>query len=877
MVKQPKAAEPQKPLRPNPACTRCLLYAESRTVCCEGAGPFGAAIMLVGEALGLNEDEVGRPFVGDAGHKLNYCLSRAGLERKRCRIENCIRCRPPKNRKPTKKEGDACWPYLLRDILMQRPKVIVALGATATLTLIEQARAKKGRTVDTLRGFYERRTFSWTSPKGVAHSHTCYVVPTYHPAACLRDWQKDDLLVFDLLIAKELSEGREPLRWPATEVKVLRTLPEVLAFLRSLGKTSGFVVDLETTSLRPHSAEIMCIGFCRRAGHATILPLLLQDKRPCWTAGERRQIVEELARLLEEAELWGQNIKFDAQHLRKLTGVWPLRVGFDTMLAHHVLDENKPHNLTFLCQWFLGWQRYDALTDAYKPSEKVFETWKIPDEVLWRYCAYDVDGCFQLRSVFMPMLEAERVEEVFALELGLVTPLADMEFRGMRLDRGRIVELSERYRAEVTKAVRIVRRIAVSVLGPEHGETFNYNSQPQLGALLARMGAALRKKTRGGRTSVDKFVLAALSLKKNRPATLARAVLTIRKLEKYIGVYLDGISATKRGRGRPLEAEGGFIRWMQEYDRIHPNYNIAIARTGRLSADDPPIQTVPRTGSLRSMVVPDTDDDLLLSVDYEKLELCVMSWLANDDVMVAELKSGVDLHTKMGVTARLMRDPTPEEFEQIAPLIGKNERAVAKGVNFGIPYGRGASAIAEANPDAFPLGMAKDERKRRVQKVIDAYFEKYWRIAEYRERQIDRLMSRGVLRTTVHRRARRLTGIDWFNSRWGKKTEHRDLDISHLEREALNCEIQSIGSDTLSIATRRCYEGMAKVRLPAFRIVMSLHDALIFNIRRGYEDEAQSRIERWMETILPRDSKHRHEMTLKVECKVCEYWGQGDE
>ncbi len=336
-------------------------------------------------------------------------------------------------------------------------------------------------------------------------------------------------------------------------------------------------------------------------------------------------------------------------------------------------------------------------------------------------------------------------------------------------------------------------------------------------------------------------------------------------------------AAAAKGKSVKAIASKGFLRWVQDYSRAHPNYNIALARTGRLSADDPPIQTTPRLGDIRSILVPDDPNDhVFIVVDYEKLELCVMSWLANDAVMVGELLRGIDLHTKMAVTARLMRNPTDAEFKAIASEISKNERTVAKGVNFGIPYGRGAGAISEANPDAFPLGMPRDDRKRVVQKVIDAYFEKYWKIAEYRERQLARLHKCGILQTTVHRRKRRLTGIEWFQSKWGEQTEHHHLDMSHLEREALNCEIQSIGSDTLSSATKRAYEGMQKVKIPSFRIVMSLHDALLFNVPYRYADEAERHIQRWMNRVLPRDKRHKFEIPLKVECKRQSYWGEGD-
>lgn len=861
----------KKMLNANQTCKRCKLHAFSRTVCCEGSGTGKSGIMLVGEALGEREEECGRAFVGDAGYKLNYILHRAGLKRKELRIENAVRCRPPKNKKPSKKEVEACWPYLLLAILEFKPKVIVAMGATAKDALIWDPSKKKNSRVDKARGFYERRTFRVVDTEDNDNylEHTCYVIPTYHPAACLRAWELDDLMVYDLILAKELTSGREPLKWPDTEVKVLKGRDEAVDFIVGLRRKCGFVIDLETTSLNPHNSEVMCIGFCFKKGSAVILPLLSQNKLQYWSSIDKKLILGELVLTLQESALYGQNLKFDIQHLRKLIGIWPYKIGFDTMLAHYVIDENKPHNLTFLCQWYLGWMRYDALTDQYK-TDKQFKTWEMPDELLWKYCGYDVDGCFRLKQLFSKMIKDEGLDKVYKVEEGLILPIADMEFRGVHIDTKRIVELADTYRKDVRKTVKLVRRIANRTLGEEEGEKFNYNSSQQLGSILKKMGAHLSKKTAGGKASVNKFVLRSLMMGKDRPATLSRAVLTIRKLERFITVYLDGVSPEENKKSK-----GGFLQWVQEYDRIHTNYNLTKTRTGRLSADDPPLQTAPRTGGIRSILVPDVPGrDVLVSADYAKLELCIMAWLSNDTVMIKELLSGADLHTSMAVTARLMRMPTQEELDKISPLVGQDERTIAKGVNFGVPYGRGSGAIADANPEAFPITMPRVERVAKVQVILNAYFAKYWKIAEFREKQISEALCKMELITNTHNRVRRLHGVDWFTSKWGEQTARYDIDFSHIKREALNCKIQSIGSDFLSEATARCYIGIEKVRIPALRMVMSLHDALIFNVNKKYVEESIKYIKQWMETELPKDKEHKYAMPIKVDCKVENYWGE---
>jgi uracil-DNA glycosylase family 4 len=835
--------------------------------------------MLVGEALGGNEEKVGRPFVGDAGRKLNYCLAKAGLPRNKLLIGNSVRCRPPGNAKPGVVSLSACWPYLWYDILKYKPKVIVALGATAFLQLTGQSgnftstgRIKyAARKLDKYRGFPEQHTYSWTTPKGKEIKHTCWVVPAYHPSACLHAWELDDLLIFDLGIAKALAKGEEPLTWPNTKVEVVKTMGQFQRLCGRLRRVASFVFDLETTGLSPHEHHIRCIGFCYRDGHAVVLPLLDEKGKQVWPVMQRRIILQELTDIFQYAKLIGQNLKFDLQHTRKLTGIVDYNVAGDTMIMHHAIDENKPHNLTFLCQYYLRWKKYDELVESFRrqvgKDKEVFA--RIPDQSLWTYCGYDVDGTHRLVPILRDEIKRQGVETAYRNSLGIVVPIADMEFRGIQADRTKLEVMSEVYAEEGAAIEAKLQALANEYLGvvtDKQGrlKPFNPRSGVQLAALLEAVGATLRKKTKSGKAAVDKRVLSALTLGDDLAGEVAKDIRKLRTITKNIGTYLAG-------KG---EEEGGWLRFMGEHDRWHPSYNLSRARTGRLSADDPAIQTLPRDYELRSMVIPDQPRCKIIEADYSKLELCVMAWLAGDRVMAKELRAGVDLHTNMAVTARLMRIPTVEEIERIGPEIGKNERAVAKGVNFGVPYGMGAPTIVESNPEAFPEGMYYQERVRLAQRVIDAYLDKYRAIALYRQDQVEQALTAGVLVTNIFRRRRRLTGVEWFNSKWGRKTHHRAVDLGHLEREALNFEIQSIANDTLTKATRIVWRGMKKVRIPCFRMILTLHDALIFSCHEDYTEEASFHIRRWMETTLPKDKDHPFAMPLKVDVGVHEYFGQ---
>lgn len=168
------------------ACTRCEL-SKQRTQAVFGVGNREAQWLIIGEAPGADEDRVGEPFVGRAGKLLNNMLLAIGLKREEVYIANIVKCRPPDNREPAAQEALACAPYLARQIVLIKPKIILAVGRIAAQTLL-----KSDRPVGTLRGkrfYYEG--------SGIP------IVVTYHPAYLLRSPQEKRKAWQDLLFAKE--------------------------------------------------------------------------------------------------------------------------------------------------------------------------------------------------------------------------------------------------------------------------------------------------------------------------------------------------------------------------------------------------------------------------------------------------------------------------------------------------------------------------------------------------------------------------------------------------------------------------------------------------------------------------------------------------
>ncbi len=164
-----------------PNCQRCKLAKLGRRQIVFGTGDPDAELMFIGEGPGADEDAQGLPFVGRAGQLLNNMIAAMGLKREQVYIANIVKCRPPGNRTPERDECDTCSPFLMRQIQVIRPKVIVALGATAAKNLLGL-----NDSMGSMRG----RFYDFSPPRAAgerAEPFECKLAVTYHPAFLLRD------------------------------------------------------------------------------------------------------------------------------------------------------------------------------------------------------------------------------------------------------------------------------------------------------------------------------------------------------------------------------------------------------------------------------------------------------------------------------------------------------------------------------------------------------------------------------------------------------------------------------------------------------------------------------------------------------------------
>jgi DNA polymerase len=182
-------------------CRRCPLH-QNRTNAVPGEGSVNSDIMIIGEAPGANEDLSGRPFVGAAGTLLRKILREIGFDEEKIYITNVVKCRPPGNRKPNRDEIDACSPYLRRQIIYIKPKIIIALGNVAGEWIFREA-GLQWDSISRNRGrIYEANLY------GMKIS----VIPSFHPSAVIRGSVDEDILRKDLLLAKSLLENEKKIQ-----------------------------------------------------------------------------------------------------------------------------------------------------------------------------------------------------------------------------------------------------------------------------------------------------------------------------------------------------------------------------------------------------------------------------------------------------------------------------------------------------------------------------------------------------------------------------------------------------------------------------------------------------------------------------------------
>ena len=382
----------------------------------------------------------------------------------------------------------------------------------------------------------------------------------------------------------------------------------------------------------------------------------------------------------------------------------------------------------------------------------------------------------------------------FDVEMPLVEVLAHMECTGVRVDRKALALLSRDFDSRLNAIVSRIYDLA--------GETFNINSPQQLVRILFhKLNLPPVRKTKTS-LSTDNEVLQTLSDLHPLPAE----ILEYRMLAKLKGTYVDSLPALIH------QASG----------RIHAAFNQMVVATGRLSSSDPNLQNIPVKGvegkKIREAFVPE-EGFLLVSSDYSQIELRVLAHISKDELLADAFQNDEDIHSRVA----------SEVFRVSSADVTPAMRRTAKVINFGIVYGISGFGLSKE------LGLSP----REAQAYIDAYFERHKGIREYIERVVAEARQKGFVRTLLGR------------IRYIPELKNADVNVRQFgERTATNTPIQGTAADIIKMAMVSIYRKIKERKLRS-RLIMQIHDELVFEVPEAELEEMEQMIRHEMEYVYP--------------------------
>ncbi len=382
------------------------------------------------------------------------------------------------------------------------------------------------------------------------------------------------------------------------------------------------------------------------------------------------------------------------------------------------------------------------------------------------------------------------------IEIPLVPILLEMEIAGIKIDINRFHYLLSEVESEIQEIETKIYALA--------GEKFNIRSSKQLANILfKKLGLRSYKKTPKGDPSTSSEVLE--MLKNKHP--IIPLILNYKKLEKLRSTYLSPLP-------RMADRDG----------RIHTVFNQMGTATGRISSSNPNLQNIPIRGELggkiRSMFVAE-EGKQLLSADYSQIELRVLAHFSKDPYLLEAFSRGEDIHIH---TAALLFDKVPQK-------VSEEERRKAKTINFGLLYGMGPQKLSRE------MGVSISQAK----KFIDLYFQKLVGVKDFFQRIEEEAKQRGFVSTLSGRR-RYLPDINSAN-------EHL---ASQAKRIAINTTIQGSAADIIKMAMIKIYHS-SSVKSSGTKLLLQIHDELLFEVPCAYAREIGELIARDMEKVVELD------------------------
>lgn len=601
-------------------------------------------------------------------------------------------------------------------------------------------------------------------------------------------------------------------------IQTIEQLNELVELLQTCtDKASPVAWDTETTALEARDAELVGIGCCWGIGEQDLAYIPTGHKTG--KNLDKATVLNALRPILESENYPKalQNAKFDRSILR-CQGIKLAGVVFDTMLASYVLNPETSHSLSELSRKYLG-----IVAKSYKElvaKNKTIADISIPEVA--KYCGMDVHTTFALVEKLKAELDqADEAsfpgktlhELLLKVEQPLEPILAEMEYCGIRIDSAYLNTLSQELETKLAELEENTYEAA--------GRKFNLGSPKQLSEiLLEKIPDEFQKKSRKTKTGYSTDAAVLDKLQGDHP--IVDDLLEHRTLSKLKSTYVDALPQLVR-------ADTG---------RVHTDFNQAATGTGRLSSSNPNLQNIPiRTEfsrQIRKAFLPQAGW-LMVSADYSQIELRILAHLSQEPVLIEAYQNNRDVHT---LTAQLL-------FEK--EEVTADERRFGKTINFGVVYGMGA----------IKFGRSMGKTSKDGKEFIAKFNQRYSKVFEFLENVKKEAIALGYV-TTILGRRRYLTFDKNGSLQRLKGKNPQDIHSEQLARlsrddaqslrAAANAPIQGSSADIIKLAMIEVQKILQNYQA---RLLLQVHDELIFEVPPDEWEELQPKIRTAMENALP--------------------------
>ncbi|MBW3763304.1 DNA polymerase I [Aeromonas jandaei] len=610
-------------------------------------------------------------------------------------------------------------------------------------------------------------------------------------------------------------EGAAPVAAIETDYRCILDEAEFDGWLAQLQAAPLFAFDTETTSLDYMEARVVGVSFAIESGKAAYVPFghdylgAPVQLTEAVVLGKLKPLLEDPTRLKV-----GQNLKYDRNVLLN-HGIELQGIAYDTMLESYVLNSTASrHDMDSLARRYLNAETISFEEIAGKGVKQLTFN-QIELEQAAPYAAEDADITLRLHQALWGKLSTEPgLAKVFSeIELPLLPVLARMERLGTTIEPKLLHQQSQEIEVRLAELEKQAHELA--------GQEFNLSSPKQLGEILfTKLGLPIIKKTPKGAPSTAEEVLAELA----ETYELPRLLMEHRGLAKLKSTYTDKL---------PLMIK-------PQTGRVHTSYHQAVAATGRLSSTDPNLQNIPVRNEqgrrIRQAFIPCAGYKLV-AADYSQIELRIMAHLSGDKGLLTAFAEGKDIH----------RATAAEVFGVELGAVTSDMRRSAKAINFGLIYGMSAFGLAKQ------LGIGRAE----AQKYMDLYFERYPGVLEYMERTRQQAEAQGYVETLFGRRLY-LPDIKSRNAGLRKAAE----------RAAINAPMQGTAADIIKRAMINVDGWIRGIEDESIRMLMQVHDELVFEIREEKLEEYIAIIKEKMSAAAELD------VPLVVEAGTGDNWDQ---